>query len=78
MIKVFEGFRYNYEPGYTMSVTSEDNGDIILSANKEGLISIANLLIQLAEDRFSVGHHFHLNEDNGLGRGSIELTVIKD
>ena len=52
-----------------------DNGTAVISANREGLISLANHLTALAEE--SPGSHIHLDEHNSLEDGSIGLIIEK-
>lgn len=44
-----------------------------IAANREGLVSLANNLMALAEE--SPGSHIHLAEDNSLEDGSCELII---
>ncbi len=44
-----------------------------LSANREGPLSLANILMDLADE--SPGTHLHLDEHNSLEDGSIELVI---
>ena len=44
--------------------TGMDNSEFFIAANKEGLLSLANHLINLANDEFRAGYHFHLDEHN--------------
>lgn len=58
--------------GFTIRVTAE-NGDVLISANKEGLLSLAGHLTALAE---AAGPgHIHLDEYNALEDGSAELII---
>ena len=43
------------------------------SANREGLISLANILVDLAKE--GPGAHVHLDENNSLEDGSAELII---
>lgn len=70
------GFKYKWETNFTVRVTVE-NKVTTLSANKEGLISLANHLLNLAQDAIKPGTHIHLDESNSLEEGSIELIIEK-
>jgi hypothetical protein len=70
------GFTCNWEYGFTIKTVIED-GTVILSANKEGLISLANHLLNLAQDSIKAGTHLHLDEYNSLENGSNELIISK-
>ena len=63
-----------WEDGFEITV-SIDSGKAVISANKEGLLSLAKQLAALAED--SPGSHIHYDEDNSLDTGSDELKIKK-
>ena len=54
---------------------SIDNGVAVISANKEGLLSLAKQLTALAEE--TPGTHIHYDEYNSLEERSAELTIEK-
>lgn len=58
--------------GFTIN-TRIDADTMTISANREGLLSLANFLIELAEE--APGSHIHLDADNSLEEGSMELIV---
>ena len=62
----------NWVEGFTIS-TRIDAGTMTISANREGLLSLANHLIELAEE--APGSHIHLDEYNALDEGSTELII---
>ena len=62
----------NWVDGYGVNVRIE-NGAAVISANREGLISLANHLKSLAEE--PSGSHIHLDEYNSLEDGSAELIL---
>ena len=66
----------NWENGFEIAVKIE-NGIITLSANREGLISLANHLINLAQEAVPSGCHIHLDEFNSLEEVSTELIFQK-
>lgn len=47
--------------------------EVIISANREGMVSLANILLGLAEE--PAGSHVHLDEYNSLEDGSCELIL---
>lgn len=65
---------FKWEDGFKISVRIEC-GQVVVSANREGLLSLANHLKALAEEE--PGVHFHLDEYNSLEDNSVELTVEK-
>ena len=65
---------FKWEGGFRIAVKNE-GGQARISANREGLISLANHLKALAEE--TPGSHFHLDKYNSLEEGSDELVVEK-
>lgn len=63
---------FKWEDGFRIKVRI-DRGSVIISADREGLISLANQLTSLADER--PGCHFHLDEYNSLEEASAELIV---
>ena len=58
--------------GFEIKVVAE-NGEIVISANREGLLSLSKQLAALAEGM--PGEHIHYDEYNSLEEGSAELIV---
>ena len=58
----------------TISTRTEDDA-IVISANKEGLLSLADIFKTMAEEED--GEHIHLDEYNSLEEGSKELIIEK-
>ena len=58
--------------GFTIRV-GIDGGTAVVSANREGLLSLAMLLSSLAEE--PQGSHIHLDMYNSLEDGSTELIL---
>lgn len=71
-----KGIQFNWEENFAIKVIKED-GEIIISANNEGLISLARHLLTLAQNEVPVGTHIHLDEYNSLEEGSVDLTIVK-
>lgn len=71
-----KGFEYNWENGFDIE-TKIDDGVIKITANKEGLISLANHLLNLSQDDIPLGYHLHFDEYNALEESSIELIIEK-
>ena len=63
---------FHWVDGFEIAVTVEE-GTAVISANKEGLLSLANHLTALAEG--DSRDHFHLDANNSLEDGSAELIV---
>lgn len=62
----------NWIDGFEISVT-KDSDEIVISANREGLLSLAGQLTALAEGE--PGDHIHYDEHNSLEKGSVELII---
>ena len=58
--------------GFSIAV-SEDNGTVTISANREGLQSLAGQLATLADA--VPGDHIHYDEFNSLEEGSVEMII---
>jgi hypothetical protein len=78
-IPVFDtnkGLIYKWEDGFNIHAEVVA-GEIIIKANKEGLISLANHLLNLAQDEVPEGYHMHFDEYNSLEEGSAEIIIQK-
>lgn len=62
--------------GFDIEVKYE-NETVVISANKAGLFSLANHLLNLAQEEIPVGYHLHLDESNSLEEGSVDLIIQK-
>lgn len=58
--------------GFTIKTEASD-GEFVISANKEGMLSLAKQLTALAEGE--IGDHIHYDENNSLENGSAELII---
>jgi hypothetical protein len=61
-----------WEDGFTIKVKVEEN-TVVISANKEGLLSLARHLTDLAETE--TGSHIHYDEYNSLEEDSSEMII---
>lgn len=61
-----------WEDGFDIR-TSINGDEITISANREGMVSLANIFLTLAEE--NPGVHIHLDESNSLEDGSCGLIV---
>ena len=66
--------RIEWVDGFEIRV-SADRDEAVISANREGLLSLAKQLAALAEE--DPGSHIHYDEHNSLEEGSVELTIEK-
>lgn len=73
---VEKGFRTEWEYGFEIKSEIQDN-EIIISANKAGLLSLAKHLLSLAEDEIPAGYHLHYDEYNSLETDSVEIILQK-
>jgi Ni,Fe-hydrogenase III large subunit len=71
-----KGIVYKWENGFEIE-TKYESGVINIVANKEGLISLANHLLNLAQAEVPVGYHLHFDEYNSLEENSLELIIQK-
>ena len=69
-----KGFEYSWEDDFVIS-TVANGSSIKISANKEGLVSLAKHLLTLAE--MPAEGHLHYDDINSLEDGSIELIIDK-
>ena len=62
----------NWVDGFEIRV-DHDHDEVVISANKEGLLSLAAQLTALAEGES--GDHIHYDDNNSLEKGSVELII---
>ena len=60
--------------GYEICVTI-DNGAAVITANREGLLSLATQLAMMATE--ASGTHIHYDDHNSLEEGSAEMIIEK-
>ena len=58
--------------GFEIKVVAE-NGGIVISANREGMLLLAKQLTALADG--APGDHIHYDEHNALEEGSMEMII---
>ena len=66
--------RIEWIEGFEIRVTSEHK-ETVITANREGLLSLARQLTALAGK--PPGSHIHYDQHNSLEEGSSELIVVK-
>lgn len=71
-----QGLQLKWEYGFNINVKIEANA-ISIEANRAGLLSLANHLLNLAQEGVPTGMHVHLDEYNSLEEGSCDLVLIK-
>lgn len=62
----------SWKDGFKIS-TAVTGGEVVISANRDGLVSLANILLTLAKEQ--PGAHIHLDEENSLEDGSCTLVI---
>ncbi|MBQ6911551.1 MAG: hypothetical protein IJQ35_05220 [Bacteroidales bacterium] len=60
---------------FKIEVGLDIDNAVVISANRDGLLSLARQLTTLADE--SVGSHIHYDEYNSLEDGSIEMIIAK-
>lgn len=70
------GICLRWEPGFKIECT-ESSDTVLIKANSEGLKSIANHCLTLAQEAAPKHRHIHLDSSNSLEDGSIELIIEK-
>ena len=63
---------FDWADGFSISIRVDADA-VVVSANREGLLSLSRHLAALANEK--PGCHFHLDEHNSLEEGSCELIV---
>ena len=64
--------KINWIDGFEIRV-DHDHDEVVISANREGLLSLAGQLTALADG--VPGDHIHNDDNNSLEKGSVELII---
>ena len=70
------GLRLDWVNGFEIKSNVSEEG-IIIKSNKEGLLSLANHLANLAQSDVPLGTHIHLDSLNSLEDGSDNIIIEK-
>lgn len=62
-----------WENGFTIKVSVDNGGGVVIAANRQGLLSLAGQLSALADAE--VGSHIHYDEHNSLEDGSTPMII---
>ena len=62
-----------WEDDSEISVRVEEDGAVVLSGNKAGLLTLSRMMADLAE--CEAGEHVHLDEGNGLEDRSKDIII---
>ena len=68
------GLRLEWSSGFRIEVKLH-SGEVLISANKAGLTSLAQHLLTLADDCVPVGTHLHLDASRELEDASLDLVI---
>ncbi|TCZ79381.1 hypothetical protein E0485_05835 [Paenibacillus albiflavus] len=71
-----KGITRTWEDGYDINAKIFGN-EIVIEANKEGLITLAKHLLALAQENIDSGFHFHYEDMHGLEDGSVSFVIEK-
>ena len=73
-----EGIHYKWIGDSDITISLEDENTIVIKANKDGLLSLANHLLNLSQDSVPKNYHMHLDDINGgVEEGSLGLIIEK-
>lgn len=70
------GIELKWESNYKI-IVNNCNNELTISANREGLLSLANHMINISQLDVPIGTHIHLDEYNSLEKGSVDLVIQK-
>jgi hypothetical protein len=71
-----EGFKIDWESNFKIFFNELEN-QLILKANKEGLISLGKILLALSQDKIPSNYHVHLDDTNAFEENSMDLIIEK-
>lgn len=71
-----KSFKFVWEDDSSIKCTVT-NDAVLIEANRDGLVSLARHILELAQDSAPDGTHFHLDEFNSLEAGSSEMIIVK-
>ena len=66
--------KIDWVEGFEIKAAAE-NGEIVISANREGMLSLAKHFIALADG--VPGDHIHYDVYNSLEEGSTEMLIVR-
>ena len=70
------GLQLCWHPDFSIKVSS-NKSEVTICANREGLLSMASHLLNLAQTEVPPGTHIHLDEYNSLEEGSQSIIIEK-
>ena len=72
-----EALSLSWQSGYKIAVAVAER-EIVVKANRAGLISLAAHLLTLAQENVPPGYHLHLDDSNSLEDGSASLVLERE
>ena len=72
LLAIGSRMRITWEDGFELRATIRDD-EVTISANRAGMVSLANILLTLADE--TPGAHVHLDEHNSLEDGSCAIVI---
>ena len=69
-----KGIQLSWENNFKIEVSFR-KGEVLIQANKEGLYSLANHFLNLAQEKVPDYTHIHLDKYNSLEGDSVDLIV---
>jgi hypothetical protein len=70
------GLSLTWVPGYSLRVVATD-GEVVISGNEQGLRSLAQHLLTLADGKVPAGVHAHIEPSLELDDNSVALILDK-
>ncbi len=71
-----KGMKFIWEDNFKILV-KQLNNEVIIQANKEGLISLARILLSLSQNAVPINEHVHLDKTNSLEENSNDIIIEK-
>ena len=72
----YSGLRMEWMADPAIDVAIND-GEVVISANTDGLRSLASHLLTLSQATVPSGRHIHYSAGSGLDEGSVDLILCK-
>lgn len=70
------GLKLDWVNGFEIKSNVSEDG-MVIKANKDGLLSLANHLANLAQSDVPIGTHIHMDSLNSLEDGSDDIIIEK-
>lgn len=73
-----KGIHYKWIGDSYINISLEDEDTVVIKANKDGLLSLANHLLNLSQDSVPKYYHMHFDDINGgVEDGSLGIIIEK-